>query len=68
MAKQIGSEVYLGLCQIHIMETFCETVNGLKPLTIFAKKLHQGCFLKPKIRLHGKMQVKSNKYCPLKFT
>ena len=56
-AKQIGSEV----------ETICQNVNGLEPLTIFAKKLHQRCFLKPKIRLHRKMKVNSNKYFPLKL-
>ena len=39
-----SAEAYSGPCQTSKMELFVNIINGLKPLTIFTKKLHLRCF------------------------
>ena len=36
--SNVFAETYSEICQTSKMETFVKTVNGLKPLIVFAKK------------------------------
>ena len=60
-----SAEAYSGPCQTSKMELFVNIINGLKPLTIFTKKLHLRCFTRFCVRLCS--EVTSSIYQTYKF-
>ena len=52
MLRESAAETYLGPYQTSMMERFAKIVNGCKPLTIFAKRLHHRSLTITSLLLH----------------